>query len=161
MQLPIASDLRLAKVPEGPSGRLGPSFGLLAYFIWNFAENIDGAKQFLIDYVGGSRQSLLASGFQNMAAWPAAVPDLATVVANDASGSPGKYGLLADAAGWTTNIGHPGYTNAAIGEIFQNGLISTMFARAASSQLTPEEALDQADAEVRQIFHKWKENGKL
>jgi hypothetical protein len=36
-----------------------------------------------------------------------------------------------------------------------------MFAGAATGRLTPEEALDEADAEVRRIFRKWKENGKL
>ena len=69
--------------------------------------------------------------------------------------------LLADAAMWTTNIGHPGHTNAAISEIFDRGLIPTMFARAATGELTPEDALDQADSEVRRIFQKWKEKGKV
>ena len=46
-------------------------------------------------------------------------------------------------------------------KIFQKGLIPTMFARAATGQLTPEEALDQADNEVRHIFQKWKERGKV
>ena len=36
-----------------------------------------------------------------------------------------------------------------------------MFARAATGQLAPDEALDQADKEVRQIFQKWTEWGKL
>ena len=49
----------------------------------------------------------------------------------------------------------------AIGEVFHRGLISTMFARAATGQLTPEEALDQADGEVRATFQKWKERGKV
>jgi hypothetical protein len=30
-----------------------------------------------------------------------------------------------------------------------------------TGQLTPEEALDQADSEVRRIFQKWKERGKV
>ena len=36
-----------------------------------------------------------------------------------------------------------------------------MFAQAATGQLTPEDALDQADSEVRRIFQKWKERGKV
>ena len=85
-------------MPEGPAARLAPSFGFHTYVIWKFAENIDGAKQFLADYIGHSREAFLASGFQNTPAFPDTVPDLATVVANDAgAGSPGKYSLLADA----------------------------------------------------------------
>ena len=34
-------------------------------------------------------------------------------------------------------------------------------APAATGQLTPEEALDQADSEVRPIFRKWKERGMV
>jgi hypothetical protein len=34
------------------------------------------------------------------------------------------------------------------------GLIPTAFAQAATAELTPEEALDQADGEVRCIFQK-------
>jgi hypothetical protein len=36
-----------------------------------------------------------------------------------------------------------------------------MFARAATGRLTPEEALDQADSEVRRMFQKWQERGKV
>jgi multiple sugar transport system substrate-binding protein len=162
MSLPHASDLRLAGVPQGSAARLGPAWGLVTSFIWNFAENIEGAKRFLVDFVGNSRQALLASGFQSMPVWPATVPDLASVVSEDpGGGAPGKYALLADAAAWTTNIGHPGHTNAAIGEIFDRGLIPIMFAQAATGQLTPEDALDQADREARAIFQSWKERGKV
>jgi multiple sugar transport system substrate-binding protein len=160
MNLPL--DLRLAKMPEGPAAQVGPAFGLITAFIWNFAENIEGAKRFLVDYVGHSRQALLASGFHKMLVWPETVPDLAAVVTEDPVGhAPGKYSLLADAATWTTNIGHPGHTNAAVSDIFYRGLIPTMFARAATGQLTPEEALDQADREARRIFQNWRERGKV
>jgi multiple sugar transport system substrate-binding protein len=160
MNLPI--EFRLAKMPEGPAAQLGPAFGLSTCFIWRFAENPEGAKRFVVDYVGSSRQALLTSAFHHMPVWPATVPDLAAVVTDDPSGgSPGTYGLLADATAWTTNIGHPGHTNAAISEIFYRGLIPTMFARAATGRLTPEAALDQADREVRSIFQKWQERGKV
>ena len=64
-------------------------------------------------------------------------------------------------ATWTTNVGHPGYTNPAISEIYSKGIVSTMCAQAATGQLTPEEALEQADGEVRRIFQKWKDSGKV
>jgi multiple sugar transport system substrate-binding protein len=161
-QLPVANDLWLAKAPEGPAGRLAPSFGFLSYFIWSFAENIDGAKQFLVDYTGHARQAFLESGFQNMPAFPNSVPDLGQLVANDPDATPtDKYGVLAEGYNWTTNVGYPGYTNAAVEEVLIRGLIPTMCARAATGQLTPEEALEQGDQEVRRIFAKWRERGKV
>jgi hypothetical protein len=36
-----------------------------------------------------------------------------------------------------------------------------MFAQAATGRLAPEEALDEADGDVRRIFQKWKESGKF
>jgi multiple sugar transport system substrate-binding protein len=160
MNLPI--ELRLAKMPEGPTAQVGPPFGVITASIWSFAENVEGAKRFLVDYIGHSRQALLTSGFHKMPLWPGTVADLATIVTDDPGGGfPGTYSLLADAASWTTNIGHPGHTNAAISETFHRGLIPTMFAQAAIGELTPEAALDQADGEARAIFQKWKERGKV
>jgi multiple sugar transport system substrate-binding protein len=162
LKLPLMSKLRLTKTPEGSAGQVAPSFGFLTYVIWNFAENIEGAKQFLVDYAASLRAGFLASGFQNMPSFPSVVPDLATLVAHDsAAGSPEQYSLLADAPTWTTNVGYPAYTNPAIGEVYAKGLIPTMFAEAATGRLTPEQALDAADVEVRRIFQKWKERGKV
>jgi multiple sugar transport system substrate-binding protein len=161
LKLPITSDLHLARPPEGPAGRLECSFGLYTFCIWSFAENPEGAKQFLVDYTASLRQAVLTSGFNTMPSFPEAVPDLAALVAGAGEGSPGKYSLMAETLSWTTNIGYPGYTNPAIGEVYDEGLIPTMFAQAATGQLTPEEALDQGDKEVREIFQKWGERGML
>jgi multiple sugar transport system substrate-binding protein len=160
--LPIAADLRLAPVPEGPAGRRGPGWGLVTAAIWRFAENVEGARRFLVDCVGSSREAMLASGFQSMPGWPGAVPDLAEMVAADPGGGiSGKYALLADASGWTTNVGYPGHTNAAVSEVFQGGLIPRMFARAATGETTPEDALAVADGECRRIFDKWQDAGRI
>lgn len=162
-QMPVADNLWLARLPEGPAARLGPSFGILTYFVWKFADNIEGAQKFLVDYIAGSQQSLLASGFQNMPAFSNSVPELANLVSNDPNApSPEKYSVLADGGlSWTTNLGNPGYANAAIGEIYASRLISRMCAQAATGQLTSEEALDQADKQVRHVFQTWKEKGKI
>lgn len=158
--LPVNDKLWLANVPEGPAGRIGTTFSLYTYIIWKFAENIEGARKFLVDYIGSSRPAFQESGFQNMPSFPNAVPDLADLVANDASGST-RYAVLANLPALATNLGHPGFANAAIDEVYRTGLIPTMFARAATGQLTPEEALDQADKQVQDIFRKWRQAGKI
>jgi multiple sugar transport system substrate-binding protein len=161
-RLPVANDLWVTKAPEGPAGRLAPTLGVLSYIIWNFAENVGGAKQFLVDYIGHTREGFLASGFQNMPVFPKAAPDLAALVANDAQAVPAdKYAVLAEGFGWTTNMGHPGYANVAVSEVYAEGVIATMCAHAATGKLTPEEALDQADRDVRRIFAKWQGRGKV
>ena len=162
MGLAIDKDLWLAKAPVGPVTRAAPSFGLHSYVIWKFADNVEGAKQFLVDYIGHSREAFLASGFQNTPTFPGAVPDLPALVDKDAGGAGvGKYALLAEVASWSRAVGYPGSTNPAVSEVFHDGLIPRMFARAATGRQTPEAALDQADGELRRIFQKWRDSGKI
>jgi multiple sugar transport system substrate-binding protein len=66
---------------------------------------------------------------------------------------------LDDVLKWATNVGYPGYSTAAIDEIYSTWVLNTMFAKAASGAATPEEALKEADATCKRIFAKWKEKG--
>ena len=136
MAEPTAGDLRLAAVPEGPAGRLGPAFGFYTNVIWNFAPNIETAKLFLVDYMAHLRDGFLASGFQNMPTLSSAVPDLEALLAADSvGGATAKYAVLTQGEAWTTNLGNPGYTNAAIIEVLESGTISRLFSRAATGEL--------------------------
>src|SRR5499427_1169738 len=80
-KLPVAGNLWLAKAAQGPVRRLGPYGVIDAYVIWKFADNIDGAKQFLVDYIGNFRQGFLASQFYDFPCFPQTVPDLKTLIA--------------------------------------------------------------------------------
>jgi multiple sugar transport system substrate-binding protein len=161
-KLPVTDHIWLAKAAKGPVRRVGPGAAMDIYVIWKFAENIDGAKQFLVDYIGNFRQGFLASEFYTFPCFPQTVPDLKTLIARDDKAKPPeKYKVLEDALDWVTNIGYPGYANAAIDEILHTWVISTMFAQAATGKLSPEEALTQADAQVQRIFQKWRERGKI
>ena len=61
----------------------------------------------------------------------------------------------------TTNLGHPGYANAAIDEVYGKGLIPMMFAQVATGKMSAEEASAQAEQEAKAIFEKWREAGKV
>ncbi len=159
-KIATADSIALAKAPQGPVRRIGLEHVMDCYVIWKFAENIEGAKQFLVDYIGNFRQGFLASEFYNFPCFPETVPDLKDLIAHDAKAKPpDKYKVLEDVLDWATNVGYPGYANAAIDEIFSTWVVSTMFARAATGALTPEEALGQADKAVQGIFKKWQERG--
>jgi multiple sugar transport system substrate-binding protein len=161
-KLPVADNIWLAKSAKGPVRRMGLEHVMDVYVIWKFAENIDGAKQFLVDYIGNFKQAFLASEYYNFPCFTQTVPDLKSLVANDPNAKPAdKYKVLEDSLEWATNVGYPGYANAAIDEIFSTWVISTMFAQAASGKLSPEDAMNQADQEVKRIFKKWKDKGKV
>ena len=69
---------------------------------------IESAKQFLVDYIGHSREAFLAGRFQNTPTFPDTVPDLEKLVAHDAGASPPeKYALLADVARCGNRAGLP------------------------------------------------------
>lgn len=156
----MSPKIQLAKTPEGPVRRLG-SNRMACYLIWKFAENIEGAKQFLVDYVGNFQKVFLASRFLYFPCFPITVPHIEQLLAHDSRGQPPtKYKVLDDVAKWTTNSGYPGYANAAIGEIEGSYIISKMF-RYGSRFYSAEEAVKEAEAECRRIFTKWKEKGLL
>jgi len=162
MKSPIAEKIHLMKPARGPSARLGVIHLMNAYVVWNFAENIDGAKKFLVDLVGESRNAFLASEFYNFPTFPQLVPDLDALIANDPKATPAdKYGIFADAAKWTVNVGYPGFANAAIDEIFNEWLIPRMFADVAAGRSTPQDAMTAYAAQFDKIYDKWRAGGKV
>jgi multiple sugar transport system substrate-binding protein len=159
---PIGDDIWLAKAAKGPMRRMGLEHVMNVYGIWKFADNIEGAKKFLVDYVGNFRRAFEASEFYNFPCFQKQVPDLKQLLQHDGKGKPAdKYAVLTDSLDWATNVGYPGYANAAIDEIYSNFIVNNMFAKAAQGLMTPEEAVTEADAKARAIFAKWKERKLL
>ncbi|ETW92622.1 MAG: hypothetical protein ETSY2_52995, partial [Candidatus Entotheonella gemina] len=160
-KIPIADKIWLARPAEGPVRRIGLEHLMNVYMIWKFANNIEGAKQFLVDYVGNFRQAFLASQFYNFPCFPQTVPDVKRLIANDVQATPpDKYAVFENVADWVVNVGYPGYANAAIDELFGSWTLSNMFAQAVSGKMSITEALSQTDREVKRIFAKWQIRGK-
>lgn len=157
----IARNIGLAPALAGPATRLAPA-GPQTYVIWAFSENQEAAKRFLVDLVLAGRDAFLHSGFYNFPAFPGSVPDLADLVANAPGADPvDKYALLAQCPDWSTNLGYPGYTNAAVDDVFSQFLIPKMVAAAARGEMTAEEAVKATDARMKAIYDQWRERGKI
>jgi multiple sugar transport system substrate-binding protein len=156
----ISKKIQLTKALRGPVRAIGLEHVMQCYVVWKFAENIEGAKKFLVDYTTDFRQAFVAGEFYDFPCFPKTVPDLNKLIAKDPKGHPpDKYKVLDDVLEWATNVGYPGYANAAIDEIFGTWVLNVMFAKAASGSATPEEALKEADTACKRIFAKWKEKG--
>ena len=156
----ISKRIQLAKALRGPVRAIGLEHVMQCYVIWKFAENIEGAKKFLVDYVTNFRQAFVEGEFYDFPCFSKSVPDLKKLIANDPKGHPpDKYKVLDDVLEWATNVGYPGYSSAAIDEIFSTWVLNVMFAKSASGAATPEEALKEADAACKRIFGRWKERG--
>jgi len=158
----MSKKIWLAKAPQGPIRRLGLQHVMNVHSIWKFAENIEGAKKFLVDYVSNFDKAFSASEFYNFPCFPKTVPDLKKQLAYDKRADPpDKYKVLEDVQDWATNIGYPGYVNAGISEVFGSWIIPNMFRQAATGDMSPEDALKAADKKVQAIFNKWRAKGVL
>lgn len=162
--LPFANDLWIWPIPRGPHGRLGYQHVMGSWWIWKFAPNKAAAKKFLADLEINYRQAFMASKFYNFPSFPGAMPfaSIKRVVAQDKHRPLGKYSILNTIAQrYTTNPGHPGYSNAAFGEVFNKFIIPRMFAQVSQKKMTAQEAVNAADREIRQIYAKWRKLKKI
>ena len=153
----MSKQIQLRPALKGPVRRIAAEHVMDCYAIWDFAENKDGAKQFLADLIDSFSNAFNASEFYNFPCFPSTVPDIQTRLANDPKAVPNdKYKVLSNVMSWATNVGYPGYATAAIDQAFNTFVLPTMFAKAARDEMKPEEAVKAADTEYRRIFDKWK-----
>jgi len=155
----LAKKLAILPVPKGPKQRLGLEHVMGVYVIWKFADNKAGAKKFLRDQQLQYTGHFLNSKFYNFPGWPGAVKNIKKRLAKDPSG---KYVILDSIAkNATANVGFPGFSNAAIDEVFNTWLIPQMFAQVAQGQKSTNESVKDTTTEIQRIFRKWRAKGKI
>jgi multiple sugar transport system substrate-binding protein len=160
--IPVTPKIQLTQALQGPARRIGMEHVMDCYVIWKFAKNIDGAKQFLVDYIDHFRDGFVNSQFYNFPCFPATVPDLEKLIGDDPHAQPrDKYAVLGKLMNQATNVGYPGYANAATDEIFNTWVLNTMFAKAAAGNASPEDAMKEASATCKRIFEKWRSKGMI
>lgn len=176
-RLPVADDIWFVDALKGPRGSQWASEHVMGcYVIWRFAQNPDLAEEFLLTLVDNYRDAMLASKLYNFPSFPGSVADRSVPVAqkaeagqrwieevceNDPFGSNPKNKLapIKNAVRWSTNVGHPGPANPAIGEIFDTFVIPDMFAKAATGALSVRDAIAEATRRCQEIFTKWRQRG--
>lgn len=152
--------------PAGPERALAHGHAVFVSMIPSHARNPDTAKEFLLHLVNNYAEATRQSEFYTFPAWSSTVPDLFAEggpLDADPYGSepPDKLAPLKGAEDWTVNLGWPGYANAAIGEVFRTFPLSTMMARAARRELSPADAVAEAERAIVPIFDKWRAEGLI
>jgi multiple sugar transport system substrate-binding protein len=156
----LAKKIGIVPALRGPVRRIAAEHLMNCYVIWKFAQNVDGAKQFLIDMIDAFESVFRESEFYNFPCYPNTVPNLQQLLETDPKADPkGKYAVLTGVLEWATNVGYPGYATAGVDEVFNTFVIPTMFARVARDEVTPEEAAETAQREIERIFGKWAKTG--
>jgi multiple sugar transport system substrate-binding protein len=163
---PLADKTWIAPIPRGPNQRLGLEHVMGVYVIWKFSKNKKAAKKFLVDMQLRYGPHFVNSGFYNFPAWPRGVKggfkSIRKATAADKHKPLGKYTILTTIAEkYTTNVGHPGFSNAGIDEVFNKFLIPQMFAEVAQDKMSPAEAARAAEREIKSIYAKWRRRKKL
>jgi multiple sugar transport system substrate-binding protein len=158
----LARRISLLPIPKGPNGRLGLEHVMHTYMIWKFAQNKREARKFLTDLEVTYTGAFLNSKYYNFPSWPRSVKNVRVRLRRDDAQPRGKYMILDRISRrYTHNVGHPGFTNAAIGEVFDNFLIQNMFAEVARGQRSAADAARDYHRRIDRVFAKWRRRGKI
>jgi ABC-type glycerol-3-phosphate transport system substrate-binding protein len=127
----------------------------------NHANNPDAAKEFILHLVENYSDATNNTELYTFPAFPDTVDELNGWLDKDPFGSQpdNKLALLKDAVPWSTNVGHPGPASAAVGEVFGTFVLPQMMAKAATGQLSPAAAVQEAEGRVKAIYAKWRKDG--
>ena len=159
----VADDVFFVPALEGPATALAAQHVLYNWIVPNHAANPDAAQEFLLHYTANYAHATYNSRLYDFPAFIERVPNLDAWMQEDPFGSnpQDKLGFMTfdDAVSWTTNIGHPGPTNPAIGEVFGTNVIPTMLAQAARGEKDPEAAVAEAEGQIQRIFDRWRSQG--
>jgi multiple sugar transport system substrate-binding protein len=158
----LAKNIGLLPIPAGPNGRLGLEHVMHTYMIWKFASNKKMAVKFLVELELKYRGAFEASKFYNFPSFPASVRNIPVRLARDPHAPKGKYDILKTISEkYTKNVGYPGFSNAAIGELFDTFLIPQMFAEVAQGKRSPDDAARAYQRRIGTVFEKWRKRGKI
>ncbi len=163
----VADDIHFSLPLKGPTGiGLASEHLIPTYFIPKHAKNPDAAKEFILHLLANYNQATFTSELYTFPAFASVVPQLTEEggwLDVDPFGSRpvDKLKLLKEIEASSTVIGHPGPANAAIGEVFGTFILPNMMAKAARGEMTPAEAVADAEAQMKVIFDKWRSQGLI
>jgi hypothetical protein len=157
----VAADVFFVPALRGPEAALAAQHVMYNWIVPSHARNVDAAKEFLLHYTANSASVTYHSKLYDLPAFPTLVPQANDWLQNDPFGADpaDKLVVLRDALDWSTNIGYPGPANTAEGEVFATFVIPNMFAKAARGELNPQQAVADAERQIRPIFDKWRRRG--
>jgi multiple sugar transport system substrate-binding protein len=157
----VANDVGFVPALRGPKDARAAQHVLYNWIVPKHAKGVDAAKAFLLHYTENFAAATWASKLYDFPAFAERVPQLNGWLDKDPFGAKpaDKLSFLKEATSWSTNIGYPGPSNTAIGEVFGTFVIPNMFASAARGSVTPKQAVARAEAQIKPIFEKWRARG--
>jgi hypothetical protein len=157
----VADDTFFVAPLKGPATGIAAQHVMYNWIAPKHAANVDAAKEFLLHYTANFASATYHSKLYDFCAWSGLTPKLEQWLGNDPfNGKPAdKLAFLREATKWSTNMGHPGPANTAVGEVLARFIIPNMFATAARGQATARQAVADAETQVKAIYDKWRRAG--
>lgn len=154
----LAANILLRPPMLGPGGVWAVPHVTSCSLVWNFAENKDAAKQFLVDLIDNSATVFEKSESCNFPIYQNTLPNILGRLSHDPKGGPlAKYEELKDALKWTRSLCYPGFATPEAMEAFHASVVPRMFLSVLKGSLSPEDAARAAEKELKGIYEKWKE----
>jgi multiple sugar transport system substrate-binding protein len=158
-----ANNIGFTPALEGPGGAFASSHLWHIYVIPQHVEgdNLQAAKDFIMHLVANYPDATYNSELYDFPAFASTVPELNDWLTEDPFGSvpPDKLAFLATVDDWSAWLGYPGVANPAVGQVFNEFIISGMVGRVALGEMTAEDSVAEAHARVEEIFQSWRERG--
>jgi ABC-type glycerol-3-phosphate transport system substrate-binding protein len=157
----VADDVYFVPALKGPQAAIAAQHVMYNWIVPSHARNVDAAKEFLLHYTANSPLVTYHSRLYDLPAFPKLVPQANGWLDKDPFGAQpaNKLAVLKNATDWSTNVSHPGPENTAMGEVFSTFIIPNMYAKAARGELTPQQAVADAERQIKPIFEKWRQRG--
>lgn len=157
----VADDVHFVPALKGPKAALAAQHVLYNWIVPNHAKGVDAAKEFLLHYTLNFASGTYHSKLYDFCAWDKLTPNRNAWLSSDPFGAKpaDKLKFLTEAVPWSTNIGHPGPASTAIGEVFNTFVIPNMFAKAARGDASPQQAVAEAESQIKAVFDKWRAAG--
>jgi ABC-type glycerol-3-phosphate transport system substrate-binding protein len=145
VRLPFADRLGLAPLPGGVSAPHTTG----SYVLWPFSPNRELAERYLVDQQLAYGEHFVRSGFLNVPAWTAAVPDGFAGMRRLAAP---RYAAVADAAAQAVGV-----TDGAEQELLDGFIVPTIARRVAQGSISAADAAAQAGKQAEDVYRKWRE----
>ena len=157
----VSDDVGFVPALKGPKAGVAAQHVMYNWIVPNHAANADAAKEFLLHYTANFPLVTYHSKLYDLPAFPKLVPQLNTWLDKDPFGAnpANKLAVLKNATDWSTNVSHPGPENTAMGEVFSTFIIPNMYAKAARGEMSPQQAVADAERQITPIFDKWRRRG--
>jgi len=161
----VAKDIFFAGPLAGPNGTaLANGHAVYNAMIPTYSKNQDTAREFILHLVNNYKTKTQESKLYDFPGFPSIAPELfeagGWLDADPYGSDPAdKLSVLKGANDWTTNIGHPGPSNAIMGSVFGEFVLPNMLARVARGEQTAQESVAEAEGQVKAFYEQWAAEG--